>query len=206
MFIKLRKDFFTGLVVILPLVLTISIFTFLAKAINEKVLTPVMRLLGLHFYDAYWIYGVKFLAFLLTILLIAAIGEGTRWLILRRVFGFWEEAFYKVPIIGKVYMGIKEISRFFFSQGKQAFEKVVLIEYPHPGMYSLAFITQGANAEIRKRAGDDAMYVFLPTTPNPTSGFFLVVPKKDIIFLDMPVAEGLKLIISGGIISPESKT
>ncbi|MBN3038851.1 MAG: DUF502 domain-containing protein [Candidatus Omnitrophica bacterium] len=202
---KIKSSFFTGLVLILPLVLTIAIISGLVKQINEKVLSPAIELLGLTFYNPYWTHMAKAIAFVMAILLIALVGAATRSFLLRKFFGFWEGILAKVPAIGKIYTTIKEISRALLGQGKLVFEKVVLIEYPRKGVYSIAFLTQEASKEIKEKTASEAVYVFLPTTPNPTNGYFLVIPKNDIIPLNMSVAEGLKLVVSGGTVTPADK-
>lgn len=204
---NLKNSFFTGLILLLPIIITVALFTFLVKYVNDKLLAPIISLFGLDLYNAnWWIYAVKFVAFIVTLLLIALIGAATRLLLLRNFFGFWETLLSKVPIVGKIYLAIKEISRAFLGQNRAVFEQVVLLEYPRKGIYSIAFLTQEACEEINKKTNTQGVYVFLPTTPNPTNGYFLIVPKKDIIPLKMSVADGLKLVISGGTFSPTIKS
>ena len=191
--------------VILPIILTVIIFSFLAKKITENIFTPMIEFLGLHFYNPYWIYTARVISFLIIIFLITLVGLATRLILLRNFFGFWERLLTRVPTIGKIYLTIKEISRAFLGQGKHLFEKVVLVEYPRKGVYSLGFITAQACKEIQEKTKSDAVYVFLPTTPNPTNGFFLVIPKNEVVPLEMSVADGLKLVVSGGTFSPPDK-
>ncbi|MBU3933593.1 MAG: DUF502 domain-containing protein [Candidatus Omnitrophica bacterium] len=206
MFNKMKRNFLTGVVVILPTVLTVAIFVFLAKQVNENILAPIIKLLGLHFYNPYWTYISKAAGFLIIILVITLIGLATRLILLRNFFGFWERLLSKVPMIGKIYVTIKQISRAFLGQGKYVFEKVVLVEYPRKGIYSLGFVTAQSCREIQEKTRPGAVYVFLPTTPNPTNGFFLIVPKDEVLPLEMSVADGFKLIVSGGTFSPPSKS
>jgi len=205
MFNKMKRNFLTGLAVILPTVLTVVIFVFLAKQVNEKILSPIIKLLGLHFYNPYWTYISKGAGFLIIILVITLIGLATRLILLRNFFGFWERLLSRVPMIGKIYVTIKQISRAFLGQGKYVFEKVVLVEYPRKGIYSLGFVTAQSCREIQEKTEPGVVYVFLPTTPNPTNGFFLVVPKDELLPLEMSVADGFKLIVSGGTFSPPGK-
>lgn len=202
MFNKMKNCFLTGLIIILPVALTIAIITFLAKQINENMLNPMMKFLGLHFYNPYWTYAAKALGFIVTILLIALVGAATRLILLRNFFGFWERLLSRVPTIGKIYLTIKQISRAFLGQGKHVFEKVVLVEYPRKGIYSLGFVTAQGCEEIQRKIGSEVIYVFLPTAPNPTNGYFLVVPKEEVVPLEMSVADGFKLVVSGGTFSP----
>jgi uncharacterized membrane protein len=205
MFNKIKNNFLTGLVIILPIVLTVVIFIFLANKINERVLNPVLAVFGLHFHNIYWIYIAKGASFLIIVLIISLIGLATRLILLRRFFGFWERLLLHVPMIGKIYVTIKEISRAFLGQGRQFFEKVVLVEYPRKGIYSLGFVTAQACQEIQEKTNSEAVNVFLPTTPNPTNGFFLVIPKEEVMPLEMSVADGFKLVVSGGTFSPQPK-
>ena len=108
-------------------------------------------------------------------------------------------------MVGKIYITIKEMSRAFLGQDKQIFEQVVLVEYPRKGVYSLGFITTKACREIQEKTQADVVYVFLPTVPNPTNGYFLIVPKDRIMPLEMSVADGFKLVVSGGTFSPPTR-
>lgn len=202
---KIKNNFFTGLVVILPVVLTITIFAFLVKQINEKVLTPMVGLLGFEFFNPYWSYMAKVIAFLIAILLIILVGAATKLILLRNFFGFWERLLSRVPTVGKIYITIKQISRAFLGQGKHVFEQVVLVEYPRKGIYSLGFLTSEACKEIKEKTDKSSIYIFLPTSPNPTNGFFLVVPRDEVLPLDLSVADAFKLIVSGGTFSPPEK-
>jgi uncharacterized membrane protein len=203
---RIKNNFFTGLLVILPIILTWIILTFLFGKINDDILNPLFKLLNLDFNNPYWVYLSKGGAFLMIILIISLIGWATRLILLRNFFGFWENLLTKVPMIGKVYLTIKQISLAFLGQGKYVFEKVVLIEYPRRGIYSLGFVTAQGYKEINQRAKTETVHIFLPTTPNPTNGYFLAVPKKDIMPLEMSVADGFKLIVSGGAFSPPVKS
>jgi uncharacterized membrane protein len=205
MFKKIKNNFFTGLVVILPIIITIAIFTFMINKINEKVLNPLIQISGFQFQNSSWIYLARGIVILIIILFVILIGTATRLILLRNFFGFGEKLLSKVPMVGKIYITIKQISQAFLGQEKQIFEKVVLVEYPRKGIYSLGFITAKVCKEIQDKTKSEGVYVFLPTTPNPTNGLFLVVPKEAILPLEMTVADGFKLIVSGGTFSPSIK-
>jgi len=205
MFNRIKNNFLTGLVVILPIFLTAVIFTFLARKINENILNPMIKMVGFDFYNPYWGYAAKGAGFVIVILLVVLVGLATRLLLLRKFFGFWERLFSKMPMIGKIYITIKEISQAFLGQEKHVFEKVVLVEYPRKGIYSLGFLTTKGCKEIQEKTKIDSVYVFLPTAPNPTNGFFLILPKDEILPLEMSVADGFKLVVSGGTFSPPDK-
>ena len=202
---RIKNNFLTGLVIVLPIILTIVILSFLIGKINENVLNPMIKVFDFDFNNPYWIYLARIIGFLITILLITLIGTAARLILLRRFFGFWEKLLSYVPMIGKIYLAIKEMSRAFLGQGKHVFEKVVLIEYPRKGIYSLGFLTAEGCQEIQEKTKRNVVYVFLPTAPNPTNGFFLVVPRKEILPLEMSVADGFKLVVSSGTFSPPLK-
>jgi len=202
---RLKNNFLTGLLVIFPIAITAAILLFLAKRINRNILSPMLEISGIDFYNPYWIYAAKGAGFLIVILLIALIGMATRLIVLRNFFGFWERLLSKMPMVGKIYITIKEMSHAFLGQGRHVFEKVVLLEYPRKGIYSLGFVTSHGCREIREKTKTDIVHVFLPTTPNPTNGFFLAVPSNEVVPLEMSVADGFKLVISGGTFSPPDK-
>lgn len=208
MFRKLRTYFITGVVVILPAILTYVILRFLIIKTVELILDPIsdilIRTASPYLPDIYFpfaVHTVKVLIFLAIILAIILIGLAARVFFIRRTFSAIENLFLKVPMISKIYISIKQLSSAFLGQG-MIFEKVALLEYPRRGIYSIGFVTTEAKQELQKKTKFKMMSIFLPTTPNPTSGVFLLVPEKDIIYLDMSVEEALKLVISGGKVSP----
>ncbi|MFH1245157.1 MAG: DUF502 domain-containing protein [Candidatus Omnitrophota bacterium] len=203
MFKKIKNNFFTGLVVTLPAVLTIVIFGFFIRQINEKILNPILKLFGIDFSSLFWINIAKGTAFVSVIIITILIGMATRFILLRKLFGFGEDLVAKVPMLGKIYLTIKEISRASLGEGKLFFKRVVLFEYPRSGLYSLGFVTMdGCYEEFKKKTKVDSVHVFLPTSPNPTTGFFLIIPKKEVIPLEMSVTDAFKLIVSGGAFPP----
>jgi uncharacterized membrane protein len=113
-----------------------------------------------------------------------------------------EQLILRVPILGQVYRTTKQIVDTFHTQQQDGFDKVVMIEFPRPGLYSIGFVTKPVEGEVRARAGEEFVNVFIPTTPMPTNGFLVVSREKDLIRLDMSVGDGMKLIISGGAITP----
>ncbi|MDP3981918.1 MAG: DUF502 domain-containing protein [Chlamydiota bacterium] len=108
----------------------------------------------------------------------------------------------RIPLFNKVYVTLKQISESIWGDNKRIFENVAMIEYPRKGIYSLCFITSEGRGEVQMKTDQEVVNVFLPTTPNPTSGFFLMIPRSDITLLDMSVEEGIKMIISGGVLTP----
>jgi uncharacterized membrane protein len=127
----------------------------------------------------------------------------------RAFVGGWESLLDRIPVVRAIYSAAKNFAEIVFSDSSQSFKKVLLIEYPRKGLYSLAFQTASKLGEIENRTGEDVVCCFVPTTPNPTSGFIIILPRKDIIELDMEVDEALKMIISLGVVVPrwsKSKT
>ncbi len=120
----------------------------------------------------------------------------------RAFVGGWESLMDRIPIVRSVYSAAKNFAEIVFSDSSHSFKRVLLIEYPRKGIYSLAFQTSSELGEVQGRTGEDVVCCFVPTTPNPTSGFIIIVPKKDITLLDMEVDEALKMIISLGVVVP----
>ncbi|MFT5343498.1 MAG: putative membrane protein [Paracoccaceae bacterium] len=135
------------------------------------------------------------------------VGWVAKGLIGRSLIHFGESIVQRMPVVRSIYSGIKQISETVFAQTESSFEKACLVEYPRIGMWAIGFISTSAKGEIAARAGSsgELMGVFVPTTPNPTSGFLLFFPKTDIIELDMTVEEAAKLVISAGLVYPNGK-
>jgi len=184
MFHNIRKYFITGVAIIFPVAITIVIIRFLVIKVNSYILNPLVDILNLNPYlGPYSIMIAKGFVFIAVMLIISLVGWAANIIFLRKTFRFGERIFVKIPMIGKIYSVTKEIGSAFLGRGKSFFKKVVLIEYPRKGIFSIGFLT-----------GKD--------TPNPTSGFFLLVPKDEVKILDMTVEEGLKLVVSSGGIAP----
>ena len=199
---KIWNNFITGVAVLLPTAITILILRFLVIKINLLFLEPMLNFFQPYLVNPYLIPLFKIMVFLIVIAIISLIGVAARIIVLRKAFGFGERLFIKVPMIGKVYNATKQISKAFLGQGRSIFKKVLLVEYPRKGTWSIGFMTEEMSGEIETKTGIKLISVFVPTTPNPTSGIYLLVPKEQITFLDMNVEEGLKLVISGGTVIP----
>ena len=203
MFNKVRNNFITGVAIIFPVAITIIIIRYLFIKVNSYILTPLVDVMKINPYlTRHSLYIAKGLIFILVILLISLIGWAANIIFLRKLFGFGEKIFVKVPMVGKIYSVTKEIGSAFLGHGKAFFKKVVLIEYPRKGIYSIGFVTEKARSKFNKATGQELINIFIPTSPNPTSGIFLLVPKDEVKFIDLTVEEGLKLVVSSGAISP----
>jgi len=198
---KLKTYFITGLLVLIPLVLTFFIIWKLFIAIDgllQGFISNMLERVGVPATK----YGLGFISVILLILLTGMIARNYFG---RKVIKLGEDIFTRIPLINRIYMAIQQISNAFLSEKREVFKKAVLIEYPRKGIYSIGFFTQDTRGEVQDRLNQDVVSVFLPTTPNPTSGFLLFVPKTDVTELDMSIEEALKLVISGGAIVPTSK-
>jgi uncharacterized membrane protein len=199
MFFKnIRKNFFAGVATILPLIITIWFLTWLFRIVDNLLLEPflnyVQNYLGYPGLDI----AVKAILTLVLILLISFLGFLVSFLFFRRLLNFFERLFLKFPIVGKIYKSIKQISDAVMGEGKNVFKKVVLIEYPSDGRFCIGFVTAKAEQRLNKAAGSELVAIFLPTTPNPTSGMLLYYPKDKVRELDLTVEEGMRVVISAG--------
>ncbi len=203
---KVRAYFFTGLLVLVPLVLTGYIIWNLFLAIDG-----ILR--GFAYNFILERFGVEIakqqvpgIGFITLILIIILTGIIARNYFGRKIVNFGEKIVQRIPLINRVYGAIKQISHAFFSTKREVFKKPILFEYPRKGIYSIGFYTQDTRGVVQDALDVDVVSIFLPTTPNPTSGFLLFVPKAEITELDLSIEEALKLVISGGAIVPlESK-
>ena len=207
MFRSLRNAFITGIVVILPLGVTVIVINFLLVRLGN----PASQFF-FWFLDSEWrnLPAVKFaletISVFVVFLLITLLGYGSRFVLGRIILGGLERLLDRVPFINTVYRTVKQIVDTFGQQKKAVFQEVVLIEYPRKRCYVLGFLTSTAMGETQASTGEHIVNVFVPTTPNPTSGFLLMLPEEDITRLQMNIADGMKLIISGGAVVPDPKT
>jgi len=151
-------------------------------------------------------FALETISVFVVFLLITLLGYGSRFVLGRIILGGLERLLDRVPFINTVYGTVKQIVDTFSQQKKAVFQEVVLIEYPRKRCYVLGFLTSTAKGETQACTGEHIVNIFVPTTPNPTSGFLLMLPEEDITRLQMSIAEGMKLIISGGAVVPNPKT
>ncbi len=203
MLTKLRDNFITGIAVILPAVVTIWLLSVISHGVNENILNPLIKYFKPYFTNIYLEYGARTIVFIALILIVTFIGLATRLIFIRKLFSACESMFFKIPMIGKVYIAIKQMSRVFLGDRKGIFKAPVLVEYPRKGVHSIAFLTSDTKGEIQQKIKQKLVNVFLPTTPNPTSGILLLVPEDEVIYLNMSVEEAMKLVISGGMVVPD---
>lgn len=197
---RLKNYFFTGVIVAAPVAITIYMSYHLVIWINEvtKRLIPQQWRIG-----DFVPYAVPGLGLLLLLLVLLFIGMLTTGYIGKFFVRLWERIIRKMPVISSIYSLLKQIFETFLSQKSRSFNEVVMVEYPRKGLWSIAFISNNdTGGEIAEKAGQKILSIFVPTTPNPTSGFLIFLPEKDVIKLNMSVEEGIKYVISCGIVTP----
>jgi uncharacterized membrane protein len=203
---SLRNAFITGIVVILPLGVTMIVIRFLLDRIGTPTSKYFFWFLDPGFRDMPIVQlGLELLSVLVVLLLITLLGYSSRIFIGRFILNSMEQLLDRVPFINTVYRSVKQIVQTFSQQKKAVFQEVVLIEYPRKRCYVLGFLTSTAKGEPQDVTGEHIVNVFVPTTPNPTSGFLLMLPEDDVTRLKMSIADGMKLIISGGAVVPNGE-
>jgi uncharacterized membrane protein len=192
----LKRYLIAGLLIWVPLVITVLVIRVLVDLMDNSLLLlpPDWRpdaLLGMH---------IPGLGVVLTLLIVFVTGMVVANFMGRKLVSGWESLLSRIPFVRTIHSAVKQVMETLFSPNGQSFRKVLLIEYPRKGVWTLAFQTGEPQGEIRDKAGCDVVTVFVPTTPNPTSGFVIIVPRGEAIEMDMPVEEGLKLIMSLGVV------
>ena len=195
---RLRRYLVAGLLVWLPLGVTYVLVRFLVGLMDRSI-----AYLPYKYQPESW-YGqaIPGLGVILTIIVILVTGILVANFVGRKVVGGWESLLERIPFVRSIYSAAKNFAEIVFSDSGNAFNKVLLVEYPRKGLYTLTFQTATEVGEIQGRTGLDVIACFVPTTPNPTSGFIIIVPKKDVIELDMEVEEAVKLVMSLGVVVP----
>ncbi len=194
----MRKYLIAGLLVWMPLGITFLVVRAIVGFLDKILLLLPQQyqpdnLLGIH---------IPGLGVVLAIVLVLATGMIVANLLGKRIVAAWESLLARIPLVRTLYAGVKQIMEAVLATDAKSFSKVILIEYPRKGLWGLAFMTSDDLGEVQAKAGRDLVSVFVPTTPNPTSGFVIMLPKEDVIELDMSVENGLKMIISMGVVVP----
>jgi uncharacterized membrane protein len=194
---SVRTQLIAGLLVVLPTVVAFYVLyrvgDFLDRILNP-LLIPLFERVGLP--------RIPFVGLVLLILLVWMAGGVASNLIGRQLIGVGETLLIRIPLFNRIYIAVKQILEVFLQDRQAVFNRVVLIEFPRKNVFALGFVTLEPPPREERSEGTDLVHVFLPTAPNPTSGFFLMVPTEDVLPLDMTVEEGLKMVISGGAIGP----
>ncbi len=198
MMTQLRKYLVAGLLIWVPLVCTIVVLSFAINLIDRSLLLiPVS-------YRPETLIGFKIpgLGVILAFLLVMITGLIAANFLGRRLVSAWESILSRIPLVRTVYGAVKQITQSLFSDASKSFREVVLVEYPRRGMWMLAFVTGETPKKFEEVVGQQLVNIYVPTTPNPTSGYYLMVPFEDIKRLDIPVEVGLKMILSAGVVNP----
>ena len=195
----LRKYLVAGLLIWVPLGITFLVLRVLIGFMDRSLLLlpPQYRpdaLIGFH---------IPGIGAILTLVLLLLSGLLVTNLLGRKLVGGWESLLARIPLIRSVYSGAKQVAETMFSEGGQSFKQVLLVQYPRTGVWSLAFQTATEVGEVQAKTSREVVCVFVPTTPNPTSGFIVMVPREDVVELDMTVDAALRMIISLGVVVPE---
>jgi uncharacterized membrane protein len=194
----MKKYFITGLLIWIPLVITIWVLKLVVDMLDQTLLLlpPALRTeswLGVH---------VPGMGVLLTLLIVFLTGTVTANLIGQRLVHFWHEIMHRIPVVSSIYSSVKQVSDTLFSSSGEAFRKALLVQWPREGMWTIAFLTGAPGGDVTRHLQGDYVSVYVPTTPNPTGGYFVMMPRKDVIELEMSVDTALKYVISMGVATP----
>lgn len=213
---KFKAYFYTGLIALLPIVLTVYIFNWIVgimmSLLGNSFVTIIIKNILLVFVeegdmDYYFQLLVYFISLVTMIIGTCFVGFTLKIVFFAKIIKKAKELFIKIPLIKQVYTTISQIIEVAVSDREKSYQKVVMVEYPRKGIYSIGFLTSEDNFLIGSAIGrEEKVYnVFIPTSPNPTSGMFIVVPESEVKILDIKIDDAIKLIISGGVILPEKK-
>ncbi len=207
---RLGNYFLTGVIITLPIIVTVFLLLFLVRNIGAPVskfaLIPIFEHFGFDLPES-GVGGVAFdfLSTIVVVVFVTILGLFSQFLFAKFLISLSERVINKIPFIGMVYRTVKQIVDTFAKQKKTVFQKVVLIEFPRKGTFSVGFITSQTEGEVAKKTDSDCVNVFVPTTPNPTSGFLMAVEKNSVKYLDMSVGDAMKFIISGGAVAANAE-
>ena len=198
----MRKYFITGLLVLVPLAITLWVLNLIIGTLDQSLLLlpPQWRpelLLG---------FNLPGVGTILTLVIIFITGVVTRNFIGNRLLMLWELLLQRIPVVSSIYSSVKQVSDTLFSSSGNAFRKALLVQYPREGVWTIAFQTGAPGGDVKNHLNGDYVSVYVPTTPNPTSGFFLMLKREDTIELNMSVDEALKYIVSMGVVAPPAPT
>ena len=197
----IRRYFITGLLVWVPIVITVWVLSILVGTMDQTLLLlpPALR-------PEHWLgVNVPGMGVILTLVVVFITGLLTTNILGQRLVRFWESLVTRIPVVNSIYNGVKQVSDTLFSPSGQAFRKALLIQWPSPGMWTIAFMTGAPGGDVVNHLQGDYVSIYVPTTPNPTGGYFVMMPRSAVIELDMSVDEALKYIISMGVVAPGSR-
>ena len=195
----MRKYFITGLLILVPLAITAWVLSLVISTMDQSLLILPLRwkpktLIG---------FDIPGLGTILTIAIVFFTGLLTNNLVGNYIVRLWERLLHRIPVVSSLYGSVKQVSDTLFSSSGNAFRKAVLLPYPHPNSYTIGFLTGVPGGDVQNHLQGDYVSVYVPTTPNPTSGFFLMMERSQVVELDMSVDAALKYIVSMGVVAPE---
>jgi len=197
-----KKYLITGLLIWVPLVITVWVLSFLVDTLDQSLL-----LLPVSWQPRSWIgFHIPGLGVLMTLAVVLATGVLAANIIGQRMVQYWEGLLARIPIFKSLYFSVKQVSDTLFSSSGLAFRKALLVQYPRQGSWTIAFLTGQPGGDVANHLKGDYVSVYVPTTPNPTSGFFLMIPATDVVELDISVDAALKYIISMGVVPPDDRS
>jgi len=204
----LRKKFFTGLVVLLPLFITLWLFSALFHLVDGTITPWVRRLLTFTAVEVFTrpsfiAYLIPLIGVMITVGIIYATGVLSTNVFGVRILRGFDRLMLRIPVVRAVYGGSRQLMEALSPKGKRTFSEVVLVEYPRGGCFTLGFVTRDRVPDLVPGRSETLAAVFLPTTPNPTSGWIVFVPQRELVRLPLTVEEGVKMVVSGGIVMPE---
>jgi len=194
-----KKYLITGLLIWIPLVATIWVLKFIFDVLDQSLLV-----LPEAFQTDHWL-GVHIpgLGAILTVAVVLATGFLATNFVGAQLVQLWHDVLNRIPVVRSIYSSVKQISDTLFSSSGQAFRKALLVQWPHEGMWTIGFLTGAPSGDLSHHLPPDCISVYVPTTPNPTGGYFIIVPRKDVVELEMSVDQALKYIISMGVVPPQ---
>ena len=194
----MKRYFITGLLVWVPLGITVWALKFLIGTMDQSLLLIPVHLRPETLLGA----NIPGIGTLLILLVLFVTGLLTNNILGQKLLSFWESILWRIPVVKSIYYGVKQVSDTLFSSKGEAFRKALLVQYPREGSWTIAFMTGQPGGDVINHLKGEYVSVYIPTTPNPTSGFFLMMPKSDVIELNMSVDTALKYIISMGVVPP----
>lgn len=199
---RLRAYFFAGILVTAPITITLYLAWLIVTFVDSQI-TPLIP--ARYNPETYLPFTLPGVGLVILVVLLTLIGALTAGFVGRLVVRFSEALLARMPVVRSVYSAVKQIIETVLAQQSTAFREAVLVEYPRRGLWAIAFITGRTRGEVQNLTDEEMINIFLPTTPNPTSGFLLFVPKRDMVPLTMTVEEAIKMVISGGIVTPPDR-
>ena len=194
----MKKYFITGLLIWVPLAITFWVLSLIVRTMDQSLLLLPESARPEHIIGFY----IPGIGALLTLMVVFLTGLITANILGQKLVQFWEGILSRIPVVKSLYYSVKQVSDTLFSSSGEAFRKALLVEYPRKGTWTIAFLTGQPGGDVVNHLHGEYVSVYVPTTPNPTSGFFLMMPKADVVELDMSVDTALKYIISMGVVAP----